>query len=97
VEEILGGKPLTPTLYQESKHGCSLLWHPNAKESSHFPLNNIISKKEIKHCLKKIDYQLAFNDEFKLPILDTTKWSHRYWNGYHIPNKRITPYPKTQI
>ncbi len=28
--------------------------------------------------LKKIDYQLAFNDEFKLPILDTTKWSHRY-------------------
>gem|GEM_PF-4046884 len=28
--------------------------------------------------LKKIDYQLAFNDEFKLPILDTTKWSHRF-------------------
>jgi len=28
--------------------------------------------------LKKINYELAFNDEFKGSTLDTTKWSHRY-------------------
>jgi len=53
VEEILGGKPTPLLLTREGRRGCSLLWRPNAKESSHFPLNNIISKKEIKECLKK--------------------------------------------